>query len=207
MPAPASLGEPLRSSRNSIYLVNREYRIVTVNEGYVQFAALNDGGDVVIQGSVGICILSLAPEPLRTALKSCYDRAFSGAPETESEYECPTPTEFRRFRMRLLPFGKDHVLTEHALQYTEALPASDETSVAVLRADFADQNSIVNQCCNCRKVRRMSDGSWVWVRALICEARQAPLPVSHGLCEVCFHTYIESFLEAPIADAPVAPAP
>jgi hypothetical protein len=178
--------QPLPDQDNVVYTVDRALRIVAFNAGYRRNLLSPDASDFIRQWGVGSSVLDAISPDLRAFYHELFARALAGEP-VEHRYQCPQPTRYREFRMRLLPDPRrERVMVEHALLLEHELPDGGPVDEATIRARY-QRDGVIAQCCHCRKVRRR-DGvdAWDWVGSLI--ARSWP-GTSHGLCPPCFEYY------------------
>lgn len=117
-------------------------------------------------------------------LRGDYQEVFANVAATgtvfEQEYECSTAETIRHYRMRVLPFPPDGLLVEHTQIASHEAPIGE----AAIEELYLDEDRLITQCSNCRRVRRSSDGaeSWVWVPEWVGRSHPA---TSHGICTPC----------------------
>jgi hypothetical protein len=185
--------EDLRNITNTIYIIDQNYNIVDYNNGYKRFAIENEGSDILIKWPIGSNILSSIPDIIRNDIKNMYDDVILNNKIIEHEYDCHSPTAFRRFKMRILPFMNGFALHEHCLIESSKLNGSYELSDSEIESRYVDINGIIHQCCHCRRIQSNTDiNNWVWVVSLI-KRNNIFLPnISHTICPVCLlHYYPE----------------
>lgn len=182
--------ENLRELNNSIYVVDREYKIVDYNDGYRKFAIANDGDDILERWPVGSYVLSPVPEVIRNVIQRMYDDVILRKKIVEYEYECHSPTVFRLFKMRIFPFMQDFALHEHTPIEISTLSGAHEISDSEIRSGYIDSKNIIHQCCHCRRTQSSTnENKWVWVVPLIMRDNAFSRNISHTICPVCLHHY------------------
>lgn len=185
--------EDLRHLTNTLYVVDRHYTLVDFNDGYRAFAIANDGADILTRWPIGSNILSSIPDIIRNDIKRMYDQVLANNTIVEHEYDCHSPTVFRRFKMRILPFMDGFVLHEHCLIESSELRGAYELTDSEVQSGYIDINGIVHQCCHCRRIQSNVDvNNWVWVVTLIERDNSFSSNISHSICPVCMlHYYPE----------------
>lgn len=182
----------LRTLTNTIYVVDKNYNIVDFNDGYKLFAIANEGEDILEKWPIGSNVLSSVPEIIKDFIKNMYDEVILNNNTIEHEYDCHSPTVFRRFTMRILPLHNKFALHEHSLIESSALNDSCELSEHDIESKFMDSNGIIHQCCHCRKIQSSSDlNNWTWVVSLIKRNKRYSGKVSHTICPVCMFHYFQ----------------
>jgi hypothetical protein len=170
-------------SSNTIYRVDKNYRITAFNAAYEEFAVRNGGTQILDRWGVGSSILDSAPRIVRKQIQQLYDQAFAGQ-VVELDYECHSPDQFRRFVMRLIP-DNETVIAEHSLIVNHPHHHILDLSLDLILKLYIQPNGMILACCNCRKLRSAHDpGRWDLVRAPI---QQLPANLTHGICAVCTH--------------------
>ena len=184
------LTNDLRNLSNTLYVVDKNYSIVDYNDGYTAFAMANDGQDIFEKWPLGANILSAVPEVLRDVIKKMYDDVFFNNAVIEHTYDCHSPTVFRRFKMRILPYMNDFALHEHCKIESSSLTGAHDIADDTIRAEYIDQHGMIHQCCHCRRIQSCTDTqNWVWVVALIRRNNVFLSQISHTICPVCLLHY------------------
>ena len=185
--------EDLRDLNNTIYIVDRNYRLVDYNRGYERFARGNDGDDILTRWPMGSNILSFLPAVIRGSIQRMYDDVMDKGKIIEDVYDCHSPDVFRRFRMRIFPFLNRFAMHEHCLIATSPLTGGEDLSMEEVQSQYVDDNGIIHQCCHCRRTQsRIDINHWVWVTPLIARHNDFSPNISHTLCPVCLqHYYLE----------------
>jgi hypothetical protein len=161
-----------------------DLRIGYVNPAWLAFGRANGAAEQEERWGLGANVRAVTPE----ALRPFYDRLFARAREIqaplEHDYECPSPTQRRTFRMRVHPTIAGAFLVVHSVLRQEA---HDEETHAAIEETYRDANGLIEQCAHCRRVRRARwahgvTAEWDWVPDYV--ARMPPR-TSHGLCAMC----------------------
>jgi hypothetical protein len=173
----------LARSPDVVCIVDRDLRLMGFNDAWAAFARDNNGASILERYPLGSSI-SVGEEPLRSYIASKYRHAIENNTIFEQQYECSRPSAFRIFHQTAYPLngGTGLVITHHL-----SVEKPHEQNAEVFSTRFVDENGIVTQCQNCRKVRDAQDThTWYWVPALL----EQPLPnVSHGICVPCMDYY------------------
>ena len=189
----ASRLESLNSHPSSVYGLDSELNLSYLNPAWFQFAKEN-GGDVFIdeKWSLGRNVFDCIPD----ILKSYYSKLFeSTLNDTEpsnisiqSEYECSSTTTYRRFSMHIYPLGANGFVVVHSLVIEEPHKSrSTEGLLALVEDDYLDDNELILQCANCRRIKNIKhEGRWDWLPKWIEEPRPN---ISHGVCFPCMKQY------------------
>lgn len=188
MEIPAELG-PLKNFEDDpavIYAVNQSLRLVYCNAAWDRFALENGGLTVVRELQIGVDLLSVIPDPLRTFYLDAFERVLATGVAWDHDYECSSAERSRNFHMRVTPppWQSQVLIVINSLIAEGPHPGTcvDSDPTALL-----DPHGIVTMCCHCRRSRLPSGTrEWIWVPALV---RDMPVNVSHGLCPVCLSTY------------------
>lgn len=128
------------------------------------------------------------PDPLRDFYRAGFRRVVETGVDWEHDYECPTPTRGRTFRMRVSPLaGGQGLLVVHALRVERAAPA--DAAPGGIEGHLG-AGGLLALCCHCRRTRRGDDERvWDWVPAAL---DFDPKRVSHGICGTCRALYYKS---------------
>ena len=181
--------ESLNSHPSTVYGLNSEYEISYLNPAWFKFAEVN-GGDIFIgeDWSLGKNIFDCIPDILEDYYKKLFNSALEEVKSEnisiQSEYECSSPNIYRCFSMHLYSVGRDGLLVVHSLVIEE--PHTSLTGEGLLALDeneYIDDNGLVHQCANCRRIKNIKhNGRWDWLPKWI----EKPRPnTSHGICFPC----------------------
>ncbi len=177
------LDRPLLDEDPSVIVaLDPAWTILWTNAAWGRFAAENEGAEIARRFGPGASYLAGVSGELRDYYERAFRRAFTTGEPFVQDYECSSPGVYRRVRMRALPLG-DGLLLEHArlVEHPHDAPPSP-----AIEARYRSAHGLVSQCSNCRRVRRVDDGSWDWVPAWVA---RPPHATSHGICPSCFGFY------------------
>lgn len=175
-------------SSDSIIGLSRDLSIGYLNSGWFLFAKHN-GAHAEIQANwpLGRCLL----DAISGTLKEIYARNLVSALEAPQpwhhDYECSSPSEYRRFHSIAYPLQRGQgLLMVHSLAESRPFDSGGrppEPDVAV----YLDENGNLHQCGHCRRMRRIqSVEQWDWVPRWV---ERCPPNTSHGLCSTCLDFY------------------
>jgi len=167
------------------YALNSQGDLIYCNRSWDDFASRNGGAACLTLKVLGKNICEVLPSDL----KEFFVRGFDAARNSgfwEHDFECPSPAEFRTYRMRVVPLADGGLLIRNALLHSHTLK-----QIPVDLERFRDSHGIFNLCSHCRKANVMGTNEWLWVPQLVASKN---LRISHGLCEVCLHYHYGNFL-------------
>lgn len=168
--------------------------ILAVNSAWDAFCTANGGPDrITSRGILGTRWLdhitgevprTLARQALETARDASAAPARSGV---TYRLECNAPGLLRLIGACFMPLRnlETDVVEAIAVVYaTEDERAVGESTAAASSdpAAFVHEDGTIRQCSGCRRFLDPADGSYRYARGL---SEAAPVPVSHGLCQVC----------------------
>jgi PAS domain-containing protein len=105
------------SSDDVLYIVDRTLNIVYVNRGWCEFA-LSNNGKRVLEESWHRNLLASFSGSQKARWTAIYRALLSGRlPSHEEPFICPSPTERRTFRLRILPRVDSNGLVTHLLHH------------------------------------------------------------------------------------------
>jgi hypothetical protein len=170
---------------NVVYAVDAEWRLAYLNPAWQRFARDN-GGEPAISGNWGLGrpLLEAIPVDLKPYYRTGYQDCRTSGKPWHHEFECSSPSTFRRYQQTVYPLDKGSgLLIVNALVCEHPLAAQPQTQAMRPTAVYADTDDIIHQCCHCRRISHPGVfGRWDWVPALV----EAPSPrTSHSLCAAC----------------------
>jgi hypothetical protein len=173
----------LEADASSFAAIDAGATIVWTNKAWRDFAEANGGPRSLRAGAVGLSYL----EPIAPPILPFYAESFSRALETgtplEQDYECSSDQVFRKFRLRALPVDQAGLLLEHRLIVERP---HDREAAAPVESAYRDNNGIVVQCANCRRVQRPDRSTWDWIPEWV---KEMPPRTGHGICAPCMGFY------------------
>jgi hypothetical protein len=171
----------LADSDNVTYVLSGDLRILITNGAWDRFAVANGGKEWLARTERRASVLDAVTSDLQQFFAAGFAHATRSGERWEHDYECSSPTEFRKYRMIAYPFSGSFLVT-HALLVTK--PHDDD---ARLPSDSYEQQGLISMCGHCRRVRRSAEPEcWDWVPAYVGGAAQN---ISHGLCTACYGYY------------------
>lgn len=166
------------------YEIDSDLRLVSVGEGWTEFAVANGAPDLVPPAPLGASVITRGTDPTtRFIYRELFRRtAASGKPLT-FDIRCDSP-ELRRFlALTLTPHDAGFTITTR-LQRTEPNPGG---GLWVRHGDAA-AGRLVRACGWCKRIE--ADGHWLELEAALPRLglftwTELPL-LTHGMCEDCF---------------------
>lgn len=184
---PATLRHALDLTGNVACLLDPDLQIVYCNPAWDQFATLNGGEHAMRDFVVGTNLLKVVPKELRQVYVGLFEHARESAQVGSLDYECSSPTMYRRFRMEVRPlYVPDLFMVVHSLLVEHHHGPERPEKPPVLALYCNPETGLIVNCAHCRRTRRVSDPEvWDWVPAYL--GPGAPQQnISHGLCRTCY---------------------
>ncbi|WP_028580928.1 hypothetical protein [Desulfogranum japonicum] len=176
--------DALSKSQDVIYIVDSSIRLMAFNEAWIIFARKNDGENILSNYLLGTQVSEVGIKPIRKYILNGYMKALREKIPFVHDYECSSPQAYRVFHQTAYPIfdSSGLIITHHLIinkQHTER--------EIDFYSHFENDQKIVTQCANCRKIRDpQNDKTWFWVPELV----ERPLPnTSHGICDPCLDHY------------------
>jgi hypothetical protein len=164
----------------NVAVLDTRFRLLWVNPAWDEFALANNGRAGVREYPT---YLEAIQGPLRAHFTAALEHALGSGEVFEQDYECSSPDVLRQFHMRVLPFASQGLVVEHTL----VASSQHEDGEAAIERHFTNDDGLIVQCSNCRRVRRLGiTETWAWVPAWV--SRSHPR-TSHGLCSPCTRFY------------------
>jgi hypothetical protein len=178
--------DQLQSDAGTIYGLWPDLTLAYTNPAWSRFASDN-GSEGTISGrwSMGCNVIDAIAQPLRAFYIKNYDRCLSEGRPWEHSYACTAANQDRMFHTIVFPLGAgEGLLVVNSLQVDLG---HGRISRPPMEAQYRNRSGIINQCCHCRRIRRVGEGPiWDWIPAW---ARRNPVRTSHGLCAACSGFY------------------
>ena len=186
--------ESLETISDPAFALTADLRLSYVNPAYVCFGSENGGQQIDSFVGIGTYIGDVLVGPLRDFYLAAYQRVLEEGERWDHEYECSSPTLFRRYLQSVYPLegGAGLVAVNHLLvEDVHTLKAEDPD-----RDRYVNSKGLIVQCSHCRCVQRQGmEHQWDWVPDWVVHC---PKETTHSLCSTCF-TYYYGFLQ-PIID-------
>lgn len=171
----------LEASAHTVVGLRPDNTIGYRNGGWERFACENGAPELTNWN--GTPVLDVFHPDVRSVYAALFDRVRDTSEPQDHLYQCSSPTTYREFNLRVLPLEARHLLLLHhcVVERPHHWASHDAGPL------YEDADSIVTQCCHCRRTRRATDSAtWDWVPDYL----DRSLPnVSHGLCPSCFRHY------------------
>ncbi len=181
--------EDLRALSGATYGVWADFRLGYLNPGWFRFAEENHG-EAILGGEWGLGTSIL--ESMAAPVRRFYELNLSGCLESGTswshDYECSSPTVYRKFRQTAHPLGRQEgLLIVTALAVERAHDEGRRPARAPGAAGYVNDAGFISQCSHCRLVRNVTEPErWDWVPEWV---RTRPTNLSHTLCPVCAAKY------------------
>ena len=198
----------LDGEEDVVYALDADLRLVFSNLAWWRYARANGGEQCLDDYGLGASVRGVVPDTLRRFYDEAFGSVLVGGPPVDHEYRCPTPTEHRMFRMRVVRLGPTgqvdpsdggtaFLVVSNQLVRTEL--EGEGRALASSGNAYLGPEGIVVMCAHCRRCRRCTSSTdaaavaaatsttWDWVPSYV---ETPPAAVSHGLCATCFaHHY------------------
>ncbi len=172
----------IEQSRNTILGIDRDFRIIMLNQAYFAFAVANSGENIASDFGIGTNILDAISGPQKVYYRELFASCFDKNEPTAHEYECSSPGVFRLLKLFIYPTSQKNVLLlDHAVIVEQSRQLN---TISLSRDTYIDDHGTMHQCGHCRRVRHNDGSRWDWLNG----AFDYP-DVSHGICESCLATY------------------
>lgn len=170
-----------------LYSIDREDRIVRVNESWEQFAAENSGESVYRDRVIGRSLWDfISGDTVRDIYRRLLVRVRSGT-LARFRYRCDSATYRRTFEM---------LVTEHAgdVQFVSTLlEQHPHERIPLFDSAAARDDRFVCMCAWCHRIARPT-GGWesleVGVARLGLLNREPAPRITHGICEACARDFM-----------------
>jgi hypothetical protein len=170
-------------SPNLVYGLWADLSLAYTNAEWFRFAKENNGEHILDTWCLGKNILDATPDVLLSFYKTLYSKGLESRHPIEHIFNCSSPRVERKLLMRILPLREG----EGLLVETSTIVEIPHVLSLYVSEQYVDENGIITQCSNCRRVRK-TDGSSQW--GFIKELMEKSHPnISHGLCSTCLEWY------------------
>ncbi len=190
-PVPELARDVVDTSPNVIYLLDADLRIRYCNPAWDHFALNNDGEAALAAKILHMPLFDAIPAVMQPFYREVFAACAEDGEPFAFDYECSSPSQFRRFRMEVMPskagrgFGIINALRVERPHGTTAVLPSEEHLGA---------NGIIVMCAHCRKTRSAKEPArWDWVPAYVASKTA---PISHGLCPPCGSYHYDAVLKS-----------
>lgn len=182
-----------------VYEIDDNDIIAKVNEAWSTFAIENSGTLLLPPGIIGRSLWDFICDPTtRIVYSQLFSRVRSGAGASTFDFRCDSPVLKRFLQMEVAASGKG------TLTFTvRTLRLEPRQSALILDPGAARSTDLVLVCSWCKRVSD-GEGSWAEIekaQALnVVFAEELPPQISHGMCDDCYTTMMQSLDEEPGAD-------
>ena len=180
VPELAELLPALEKSTDVCYAMSGSGELFYCNPAWDRFARDNDGHSCLSLLIFGKNFWNAIPAELESFFRCGFQTAMEQG-VWEHDFECPSPTQSRIYRMRVLPLHDGAFLVRNS-----AVAISPIREKPVDLTCFRDGQGIYYLCSHCRRARRLDASEWTFVPELLHAGRYK---VSHGLCPICIRYY------------------
>ena len=177
--------EDLEHPQATVFGMWRDGRLAYLSPSWFAFARANNGEATLGAWGLGANVLDATPSPLQRFFRDGYERCARSGRHWSHDYECPSPSRARQFRMQVYPLDKGRGLLVVNALVTETPHPDPGPSATPAPGDYLDGKALIPQCCHCRRVKHRS-GRWDWVPQWV--ARPRP-EMTGGLCGPCMAHY------------------
>jgi len=201
--------ESLNQHPSSVYGLDANLNIAYLNPAWFQFAAENGGNQFnpdlwSLNRNIFDCIPNVLESFYRDLFESTLYEKESPLIAKQASYECSSPELFRLFSMHLYAIGSVGIIAINSLSVEETqtpnLPAKGNAFDA---SNYIDENGLLIQCANCRRVQRLDNPEqWDWIPKFI---EQKHSHTSHGVCRPCMEHYYMADLDKSAQTKPTFP--
>lgn len=169
----------LGTEGSTLVAIDAHYVIQWFNDAWQRFALENHGELALATFGTGSSYLNGISGVLRDFYRTVFDNALLTGEVFGLEYECSSPTVYRRCHMRAFPFASQGLLLAHSSLIEEPIHRAESPP---LEERYRLPSGVIVQCANCRRVRRNEEPSWDWIPSWV---EKPPRGTSHGICAVC----------------------
>lgn len=174
--------EWIETTHNTIMGIDKNCRIMLINQAYLQFARDNGGERIAADYNLGANMLDAISGPQREFYSEFFNNCFGANDVISHAYECSTPDRYRLFKLFVYPTpGRDALLLDHAIVVEHE---HKHQSSSYSQEHYIDKDSLMHQCGYCRRVRHNNSRQWDWLESSFTYSN-----ISHGLCESCLAHY------------------
>lgn len=172
----------LEESPNVCYMLDDQFRLIYCNPGWDRFAEANDARKLTGEPLIGTNVFASIPKALGPLYRHAFRSASTSARIWTKVYECSSPLQFRKYRMRIYP-----VKRRHWFLVTNSLVVQREhKKLSAPNDDSYVSRGIVTMCAHCRCSQRAETPErWDFVPEYLELNGPYALNVSHGLCPIC----------------------
>lgn len=165
------------------YDVDEEYRLVSVDGGFAEFAATNGAPELQPPACLGRSVMASIADPTTAHVyRHLFDVARREERPVEVDIRCDSPTERRYLKLRIEARSRGYRIRTSATRVEQRPPQ------AILETHRASAGEPLRMCSWCNRLD--AKGRWMPVEEAVSSLRlmeRATLPaITHGMCEECY---------------------
>jgi hypothetical protein len=176
----------IEESKHTIYVIDRELKIIYVNEAWVNFAIDNQGKEYLNNFVLGTSVLdAISGDAVKLYYQNNYRNVLQTGKMWNQEYECSSPEEYRIFRQSTLSLkdGKGLCII-NALAVHLPMHEKRKVESLLIEKEYRQASGFITQCSNCRQVQRVDKPDvWDWLPQWV---EKVPKNMSHSFCAHCY---------------------
>ncbi|MGD0485189.1 MAG: hypothetical protein ABSB58_11160 [Gemmatimonadales bacterium] len=166
------------------YDLDRDLRIVSVDEGWSAFARENGAVELLPPAILGQPLLAHITDPTTEHVyRTLFDTVRSRRQATAVPFRCDSPAQRRSCQLHIEPLPQDGL---HL--WTEVLSSEGRDEIRLLDRYRTHADALLSMCSWCKSVD--VDGRWYSVEDAVAHLGlfdQSILPaLTHGICDACF---------------------
>ena len=183
---------PVEASSSCAYECDSEFRVVSVDPAWSEFAVANGAPELVSPGPLGRSLWSYIADPTTAyVFRQLFDKVMATGRSASVPIRCDSPTMRRYLNLTIDRRTGGGVRMTSTVVRLEPRP-----SVALLEPDRPRDAGMLKMCSWCK--RAQLEGEWVEVEELTTALRlfeRDTLPqITHGMCDEC-HAAIAAMID------------
>lgn len=185
--------EALDRQQATIYGLRADLTIAYVNATWISFGRDNDAPDWLLdpRQCLDVPALDSLSGPLWKFYRTIFEKVLDEGRPYQQQYECSTPDEYRFYHADILPLARhEETAPEGILVVNSPAFHQSPNRQPILSPNidtYLTDDGFLITCSNCGRFRHADNrDQWDWIPSYL---RQAPAPVSHGICQICLNYY------------------
>jgi len=179
----------LEAAQSTVYGIWSDFRLAYCNPAWFRFAMQEHGEPQMSQRwTLGASILDAMLPDIADTYAELYARCLREQKVWQHDYECSSPTRYRKYRQLVYPLKQAGLLIVNACFVDK--PHDCITNIGAQgnsESDYRDESGLLYQCMHCRRVQRQGNkGRWDFVPEWV---ENIPPFTSHGLCPSCYQYF------------------
>lgn len=164
-------------------VLNERFQVVYCNRAWDRAATANGVEQASGAKLFGQPLLRFVPRALEYHYSTLLETAREKHISVFAEYECNTPSIYRRYQMKIVPVPRSSLL---ALIHTVVKEGSIPYRVHSAFDHDYGLKDVAMMCAQCRRTKQLHDNIWDWVPEFV---HKSPRRVSFGVCDECTALY------------------